>query len=280
MRFSDLIQEMKRMDNNLTNVLADYQARKKANSFFDINCWLDFTDTEKFHDLDSVGKLTTWLADKGIARAVITHSESFRYEPYIGNDNLAPIIKDSANLYGGMVLTPEILYNGLQLATYVQDKIKQKFVIARFFPKKYYHSMADFAVGQILDYLQDIKLPVMIWHGEASWEEVDSICHNHPGLPLIIDGNPTKLLYHNRNYIALLEAHPNLYIEAHGLIQFEELDWLVSRFGAERIIFGSYAPYNDPDVTMANICYSQMDPDSQNKISGQNLDRLISQINT
>ncbi|HBP39119.1 MAG TPA: hypothetical protein DD640_10355 [Clostridiales bacterium] len=266
------------METELEKMIANYQTVKKDLRFFDANCWLDLADTEKFHQIGSLEQLSSYLAGKGIARAVITDSDSTRYDPYIGNERLEALLSSSGNLYGSLVLTPDILYNGLNLYKYIHQKISRRFVTARFFPKRYYHSLADFVMGDVWSCLQNIRLPVMLWHGETSWEEIDSLCARYPELPLIIEGNPTKLLYHNRNYMALLNSHKNLYLETHGLIQFMELDSLVASFGAGRLIYGSYAPYNDPDVTLANICLAQMSPEAKRQIAGGNLETLIEGI--
>ena len=51
---------------------------------------------------------------------------------------------------------------------------------------------------------------------------------------LIVEGNDVKLLYHNRNYLALLRQCPNLYLETHNLVLYSEIEHLAARASGKR----------------------------------------------
>ena len=214
----------------------------------------------------------------GITRAVVTNAECLKYDPVVGNEETARLIEEDETLFGCMLLTPEMAASELKLKEYTDRKIAQKFVAARMFPKKMNHSMRKWQVGGILEHLASRRMPLILWHNEVSWDFVDELCSVYPDLPVIIEGNDVKLLYHNRNYLALLKRHPNFYIETHNLVLYSEIDTIVSEIGDENLLFGTYQPYNTVDAAMMPVTAGKMDEASRRKIAGGNLRRLIDQI--
>lgn len=255
-----------------------YRRERQQMGFFDINCWWDATHFKTFHPIQSFDQQKREMRAAGITRAVVTNAECLKYDPLSGNEEMARLINGDESLYGAMLLTPEMASSEVMLKEYIDRKIGQKFVAARLFPKKMNHSMKKWQVGGMVEHLATRRLPLILWHNEVSWDFVDELCSSFPELPVIIEGNDVKLLYHNRNYLALLKRHPNFYIETHNLVLYSEMDTIVSERGDEQLLFGSYQPYNTFDAAMLPITAGKMDEKSKLKIARQNLMRLIEQI--
>ena len=261
-----------------------YEQDKQQLGFFDINCWWDAAHFKTFHRIESFEQLKQELCAAGIAKAVIFNAECLKYDPLAGNENTAQLIAGDEALYGCMLLTPEMAFRAGDMLGYVDQKIAQRFVAARLFPKKMNHSMKKWLVGYILEHLQTRKVPLILWHNEVSWDLVDELCMEYPHLPVIIEGNDVKLLYHNRNYLALLKRHRNFYIETHNLVLYSEIDTIVNDLGDENLLFGTYFPYNTPDAPILPIIAGlsnaghPMEEKSKRKIAYGNLQRLIDQI--
>jgi len=266
------------VNKKLENMVQAYKDAREKYDFFDLNCWWDSANSRTFHKIDSFTKLRAEMESYGIKKAVVTNAECLKYDPFIGNESTAGLIKDAPNLLGCMVIAPEAAYDGTHLKEYIDKKVEQKFVAARMFPKKLNHSMRKWIVGEIFEYLEYKRLPLILWHNEVNWDFVEGLCQEYKNLPVIIEGNDVKLLYHNRNYMALLKKYPNFYMETHNLIIYSEMDYLVENISDEKLLFGTYFPYNTPDASFMPITAGRFGEESKFRIAGRNLEKLIDDI--
>ena len=250
-----------------------YNEKRDALGFFDLNVWWDFTSDKQFIKPVDFTQFKSDLVALYIKRAVITSHEALRYEPVIGNEALSGHIKDSPDLYGCMILVPEIE----NIEAYIDKKLAERFVSARLFPKIMRHSMKKWLIGDILDHLQRRRVPLILWHSEVSWDLYESLAVEYPDLPIIIDGCETKLLYHNRNYVPLIRKYPNIYLETHNLALAGEIAYLAAEVG-HKLIYGSYYPYNTPNASMLNLTTGEISDEIGQLIVSGNLDRLICEI--
>jgi predicted TIM-barrel fold metal-dependent hydrolase len=161
---------------------------------------------------------------------------------------------------------------------YLDRAIENGAAIVRMFPRTFRHSMKTWQVGDMLNSMQERRIPLMLWHTQVDWDAVQEICDDYNRLPIIIEGNDQKLLYHNRAYLPLMQHYDNLYMETHSLIQFGEIEHLVNEFGIHRLLFGSYMPYNTPDASMMTITHAGIDEETKHLIAHGNIERLIEAI--
>lgn len=263
------------MEKTVTEMIKKYNNDKDRYDFFDINCWWDHNEEKSFHMVDTFDTLKKELKDHYIKKAVITNGKTLRADPVRANEELVPLIIDDDNLYGCMVLVPEIE----NIDAYIGEKIDQGFVAARLFPKKMRHSMKDWLVGDILKALMKRRIPLILWHNEVSWDYIQALALAYANLPVIIEGNDVKLLYHTRNYIPLLSRHDNIYLETHNAVLYSEIEYISNEPGcADKLIYGSYYPYNTPDASMMNITHARISDEYKYDIGARNLDKLISGI--
>jgi len=176
------------------------------------------------------------------------------------------------------VLVPDIALARGSPEAYIDAKIDERFVIARMFPKTLKHSMKPWQVGDMLTHLEARRLPLMLWHNEVSWDLVEGLCQGYPELPIIVEGNDVKLLYHNRNYLALLKHCPNLYLETHNLVLYAEIDHLAGQIAPDRLLFGTYFPYNTPHPALFSILRARVPEAVKDQLAAGNLERLLAQI--
>lgn len=267
------------MNKQLAGMVDAFKNDKEKFEFFDLNCWWDISNNKTFHRIGNFDKLVNEIKGYQIKKAVVTNAECLKYDPLTGNESNALLISKYDNLYGCMVLVPEMQFGGMDLKAYIDKKIEQKFVTARMFPKKLNHSMKKSVIGGILTYLEYRRIPLILWHNETSWDFVEGLCQEYKNLPVIIEGNDVKLLYHNRNYITFLKKFQNLYLETHNLVIYSEIDWLSRNISDERLLFGTYFPYNTPNASMMPITNALLDEEAKYRIAGRNFQRLIEGIN-
>ena len=130
-------------------------------------------------------------------------------------------------------------------------------------------------VGGMIETLCEFKLPLMVWQTQINWDDIDAVCSAYPELQLILEGNPQKILYHNRRIYALLEKHSNFKLETHNVIGYLGVEDIVKRFSADRLIFGSYMPYWDPNASMMAVTHARISNMDKEKIAHGNLMQII-----
>ncbi|WP_349403227.1 amidohydrolase family protein [Cohnella silvisoli] len=262
----------------LAEIVQRFHRSKSMYRFFDINCWTVSSEREQLQPVIGVEALIQSLDAQQIHEAVVTSAECLEYNASVGNENLLSLIAPFESLSGSIVWVPELAGTRNDSLSYIERMIANKVVSVRMFPKKLRYSMNKWQVGDVLKVMEAKRLPLILWHMETSWDTVNGICESYPNLPVIIEGNDQKLLYHNRSYIPLLAQHPNLYIETHSLIQHGEIEYIVNKCGIDRLLFGTYFPYNDPNGSMMMITDAEIPEETKYKIAGDNMRSLIGQI--
>lgn len=266
------------MSYEIEGLVKGYQQDAHSRRFFDLNLWCDLSPQDAFYLPESFDQAFQDLRRCGIDRAVVSSAACIEYDPLDGNERVARLIREQAHLSGAMVLVPDISFQGRSAEAYVDAKIDERFVIARMFPKRLNHSMQQWQIGDILAHLEARRLPLMLWHNEVTWDLVEGLCQAYPELPVIVEGNDVKLLYHNRNYLALLQRCPNLYLETHNLVLHAEIEHLADQLAPDRLLFGTYFPYNSPHPALFSILRARLPEATKDQLAAGNLERLLGQI--
>jgi len=268
------------MHASLASLVEQYRTNKAKYCFFETNCWHASNIGEQLMPVSGIDQLRHELAGHHIHDALLTNAYCLSYNAGVGNEQLLELIKEMNNWYGAIVWVPELASTRQELEVYLDRMIAGKIAAVRMFPKKLNHSLKNWQVGDVLAAMEARRLPLMLWHMETNWDTIQEICASYPKLPVIVEGNDQKLLYHSRSFIPLLAACPNLYIETHSLIQHGIIEHLVNERGIDRLLYGSYFPYNDPDSAMMMITDADIPEHAKYNIAGGHIRRLISQITT
>lgn len=242
---------------------------------FDVDIWWDPTFEEGFVCYDDFDRQMKDYRELGIAGGIVTHKAAATMDPFIGNEELAQLLRGRDGWYGCMVVTPEMGYTADQGERYLRSLMEQRFVAARMFPKTYIHSMEEYAVGPVLNTLEMLGIPLMLWHTEATWNDMDRICSNHPGLRVIVEGHDRKLLYHARDYVGLMRKHRNFFVETHNLVLFNEFETLYQYCGCDQLLYGSYFPYMTPHFSLYPVMQAVIPEEMRRKILSGNAKRIF-----
>ena len=130
-------------------------------------------------------------------------------------------------------------------------------------------------VGGICDWCIRYKLPLFLWHVEIEWEWVYALARKYPGLNIIIDTQWQKILYHMRTLYGLLEACPSILVDTSNFHGQDFIAHGVNTFGAERFIYGSFLPVNDPLAGMGMLLDADISVEEKELIAGENIRRII-----
>lgn len=259
------------------NIFEDYLNRKIDLKFWDVNLWTGPEIEPSFISSENVQQTIDLAAKHYLCGGIISHSAGFQYDDEYGNE----LLLEQINLnpfWAGVTLTPERFFDVNEGKQYLAKLIARGARLARVFPKSGNFDFKSWNLQNMIKVLCDFRLPLMIWQTQVSWDEINLICSAHPDLKLILEGNPQKIMYHNRRFYSLMAEHKNLFIETHNVIGFLAVEDMVKRLGADRLIFGSYMPYWDPDATLMAITHGRISDSEKTLIAHKNLEKLINSV--
>ena len=109
----------------------------------------------------------------------------------------------------------------------------------------------------------------------ASYEDIENICRSFPDLPVVL----LDPHYNSQQaVITLAQRHKNFYfsIPVYGL--FRELENTAALIGAERMLFGTDMPVQDPSLGLGMILYAALNDGDKRLIAAGNLTRLLGSV--
>lgn len=252
----------------------DFAKFKAENEIFDINCCLTGYMDETLEELPIAPQ--TYFAE-GVDKIVLTSSYCLQAPYRNGNQLIFDAARNDDRIYASATVGPDMCYAGNDFAAALDEMIANKTVIVRMFPKQHKYQLRKWLVGDILAELERRRVPLMVWHTQADWNDFAEIAEAYPNLPIIIEGSDQKTLYYVNSVMGLCEKFPNIYLEMHNFTQYDFLPYALKYVGADRLLFGSRSPFNDMNCPLYQI-FTNADETQRKLILSENIKRLISQI--
>ena len=257
----------------IAQMIATYRETSQHLEVFDFNLWWDPIFRDGFRIYTDWDKQWEDYNQFGLKNGLITSAKAARYDGLEGNAELSALI-DGTPLLGCMVLTPELFYSqgGDE---YVDTLVSQGFVAARLFPATYMHSMKPADIGSLLEVLETRGVPLLLWHTQVSFDEMDCLCRAYPGLNIVVEGHDRKLLYHARQYMPLLMRHKNFFLETHNIVLYREFENIDSLAGSSNLLYGSYFPYLTPHFSLYPVITAEIGEAQRSGILCGNARRIL-----
>jgi len=148
----------------------------------------------------------------------------------------------------------------------------------RVFPKSHNYPLAGWVIGSLCDWLIEHRLPLFIWHVELDWQSLYSLARQFPQLNIVVETQTQKILYHTRPLVALIRQCPNVLVEISNFVGAGFIEYAVEEFGAERLIFGSFQPINDPLVPIGMVIDAEISESEKAMIAGGNMRGLVDKV--
>ena len=102
---------------------------------------------------------------------------------------------------------------------------------------------------------------------------MEAMVTRHPRVPWILAG--INYLHELQLAETLLRRHETVHVETSCIMGYAAVEGLVSRHGAERILFGSAAPLQHGAAALSKIVHARIAEAAREKILGGNLCRLL-----
>ena len=151
--------------------------------------------------------------------------------------------------------------------------------------------LCEWVVEDLFDVLNALRLPVFIRLANApvdlttkigekfyehvtphDWGTIYQLAKRFPDTPMVL-----CRISHLWTQVVerLLAVTENIYVELSNYHDFMALEDGVARFGAERFLFGTNLPLQDPGQSLAAITYAEISEAEKCLVAGGNLERLI-----
>lgn len=243
----------------------------------DANVWLGRPQLFPLAEELPAGGVGTAFAEYGIRGGLLSHWDSYRFSAQDGN----------AALLGALDALPEstwLLWTGLPLVPREQGPLPgfgephPRVRGVRLFPKTHHFSLSPWVVGSLCEWCAAHRLPLFLWHVEIEWDAIHALAGAFPELRIVLETQWQKILYHNRLLASLMDDCSNVMVESSNLIGQDFIAWIAKRWGAKRILFGSFLPANDPFSAMGMILDAGISRADKQLIAGGNARRLIGEV--
>lgn len=150
----------------------------------------------------------------------------------------------------------------------------------RVFPATFGFALRDWCVGALCDLLIERCLPLFVFHTETTFEDIHHIACAYPALRIVLETQPKKVLYHARMLLPLLKACPNVHLDLSNTCSQGLVEYTVNALGADRLIFSTFAPANDPLVPLGLLLQADITQEDKQAIAGGTIRRIISEVRT
>ncbi len=246
---------------------------------WDLNCQVGRWPSAEllYHD---VAGLVTRMDELGVARAVVSHTHSRHYDPATGNATLmAELAAAPASarwrLWPGWVLVPPITEEQ-GTADELDAALEANAIrVVRLYPRDHNYSLGTPEAAELLALLERRRAITLIDLEQTSWEEFDRVAGAYPALPLVAGHIGYRGL---RRMAGVLARRPNVHIDLSFFSSHQGLEWVVGKYGAGRVLFGTGAPVADGGGAVTRLRLSHLDDAAQAAIGAGNLRQLLEQV--
>jgi hypothetical protein len=261
----------------LDNMIHDRQELRERLRFFDAGIWLGppagFPNAVEFQPAE----LGAALLGRGLTGGLVSHWWGKTVSAQDGNRVLAVALEGCAeDVY--QIWTALPLQPGDDGPLPGVGDLPSQVRAVRLFPKAHNFSLADWCVGSLCEWLIERRMPLFIQHTETDWPSLQRLEAAFPALAIVVESQVQKILYHTRALFPLMQACSNVQVELSNFAGQGFVDYAVRQFGAERLIFGSFLPMNEPLVPIGMVLDADITEEEKALIAGGNLRRLVSEV--
>jgi len=267
------------LEERIEALVRERREQSERLELFDANAWLgDPAGFPLARGLEAPA-LRQALQGCGIRSALVSHWTGLRVSAQAGNAALSEALgRDGAGLralWTGLPLFPREEGPLPGLGGFPVPAVLTGGV--RLFPRSHNFPLTPWAVGELCSWLAERGVPLFLWHVEIDWPGLHALASAFPRLAVVVETQNQKILYPNRALFALMKACPNVHVETSNLAGADFLRWAARELGAERLLFGSFLPVNDPWAAIGMILDAELSWEEKLLVAGGNLRRLVAE---
>lgn len=244
--------------------------------FFDCNAFFGMRKSLAPGSFYKKEELLVRMAYYGVEKALVHHSMAREYDAEVGDGILMKELEGETKLVPAWVALPH--YTGeFPAPDELIARMKAQNVRAVILmPGGYYaygHSVEEWCCGDLYQALEKHRVPLFLPAAQLpGMDSVYHICTEHPELNVVLTGVDYRI---SRNLFPLMKRFGRLYVETSGFKPQDGIEEICSKFGAERLIFGSSMPIGSGASAVCMITYANITVGEKQLIAGGNLENLL-----
>ena len=219
----------------------------------------------------TVAALTKTLDRYGIAAAVVAHTAAWRHDPATGNAQLLTELAGQTRLLPAWVGLPDSCGEVPPPAEFVAAARRYGVAAIRLYPADHGYRLTGSDCAALLDALTAARLPVLIDADQASYAEIEAVAAARPELPVVVCRTGYRAL---RELAGVFSRTSNVRVDLSYLGSHLGLEWLVERYGAHRVLFGTGWPLRDPADAVTRLLWSELSDADAARVGADNLAEL------
>ncbi len=266
-------------------------------SFFDTNCVVGQTVRSTPDQMHSAEQLLAEMDHYGIAEAMVIHALGRQLHPIDGNREVLKVTANQPRLHPAWTAFPcGVVHEQPPAEEFLQQMRENKVGALYLFPNQFQFTLDDWCIDELLEPLADAGgpggpgvpgvpgVPVVISpvategrdtfvQDGTDWNSVVNLCRRFPNLPVVI--SERRIRRSQRKMFKAFEACDNLHIDVSGPWLHRCIEFMVEKFGVERLIFGSNWPMFGQHMTLAMVANADLSDEDKQKIAGDNWRNMI-----
>ena len=133
-------------------------------------------------------------------------------------------------------------------------------------------------VYPLVEKARQLKVPVMFHSGEGPYAlpwQIGLVAMDFPDVTVIMAHMGLASIAYTDGAINMAKKAPNLFLETSGVVYDTPIAKAVQVLGAERVIYGSDCPINNPAHEIMKIQVARISEEDKRKILGENICRIL-----
>ncbi|MHB8996906.1 MAG: amidohydrolase family protein [Armatimonadota bacterium] len=253
--------------------------------FHDCNCMIG---TRQWRHPYQPETLSDFLADfdyYDLMSALVYHATAVEYCPDYGNRLLLREIGDNPRLIPQWVLLPHHAGEMAPPEQLIPEMLSLGVRAARMYPKSHGFGLSDDICGPLLRQLELHRIPLFIDHAElplavsggTGFQPVSAVdlAKHYPNLPIVLCGVSWNF---DRTIFATFAEARNLHLDTWSYQNHRGYEAFIEHFGSQRLLFSTNLPHRSPGAARMMTCYEPISEQDRRNISGQNLLRLLNNV--
>ncbi len=211
----------------------------------------------------------------GVDEAFIYHRSMYFSDVTFGNEMTVKEAAKSDRLHPTWAILPSITDTEFAPEVFI-PKMKENGVKAlRAYPVANRYFTDRITMGDLFDAMIERNIPLFL-SPQDGWEMVFNTLKEFPHLTVIITNY--GLWGSDRFFYPLINAYKNVYIDTSDYQVMNGFQDFVSKFGDERLVFGSNFPMDNHGGPIATLIGSGLPLESMEKIAHGNIERLMAEV--
>lgn len=136
----------------------------------------------------------------------------------------------------------------------------------------------EYWIYPLIEKAQELKVPVMFHSGEAPYAtpwQIGLVAQDFPQAVIIMEHMGFDAMVYTDAAIKMAKRADNLILGTTGVMYDFPVAKAVNAIGADRVVFGSEMPMNDPKHEIAKITGLKIPDEAKEKILGLNMLRIL-----